>query len=43
MLTALLDRAFVTPGRHTVSITAVAALRLDDLLLRLEPLSSTTP
>lgn len=43
-LAAVLDRTRVTPGRHTISITATtAALRLDDLILRLEPSSSTTP
>ena len=44
MFTAVLDRARVTPGRHTISISATtAALRLDDLILRLEPLTTTTP
>ncbi len=42
-LTAALDRARVTPGRHTVAITAVTALRLDDLILRLESHLSATP
>ena len=43
-LAAVLDRARVTPGRHTISISATtAAFRLDDLILRLEPLISTTP
>ena len=44
MFTAVLDRARVTPGRHRISISATtAALRLDDLLPRLEPLTTTTP
>jgi hypothetical protein len=44
MFTAVLDRARVTPGRHTISISATtAALRVDDLILRLEPLTTTTP
>lgn len=44
VLAGVLDRQRVTPGRHVISVSATAAaLRLDDLVLRLEPLSSTTP
>ena len=43
-LATVLDRHRVTPGRHSVSITAAAsAVRLDDLILRLESLPPATP
>jgi hypothetical protein len=43
-LACVIDRTWVTPGRHTVAITATNdAIRLDDIILRIETLSRATP